>query len=120
MVNESAEMYLENILILQKQKGNVRWIDLAEYMNYSKPSISRAVNLLKERGYIVIESNGNIYFTEKGKEYAEKIYSKHLVISQALMYLGVSEEVAVNDACKIEHVISDESFEAIKKHMHNR
>ena len=120
MVNESAEMYLENILILQKQKGNVRSIDLAEYMNYSKPSISRAVNLLKERGYIVIESNGNIYFTEKGKEYAEKIYSKHIVISQALMHLGVSEEVAVNDACKIEHVISDESFEAIKKHMHNR
>ena len=107
-------------ILKTKDQYRVAHFQNAEYMNYSKPSISRAVNLLKERGYIVIESNGNIYFTEKGKEYAEKIYSKHLVISQALMHLGVSEEVAVNDACKIEHVISDESFEAIKKHMHNR
>ncbi|MGN1398692.1 MAG: metal-dependent transcriptional regulator [Erysipelotrichaceae bacterium] len=118
MVNESAEMYLENILILLQNKGQIRSIDVAEYMNYSKPSISRAVNLLKDKGYIIIDNNGYISFTEIGREYAEKVYQKHLVLSKALMLLGVDEETATSDACKIEHVISDESFEAIKKHIH--
>lgn len=114
---ESAEMYLETILILSEKKENVRSIDIAEYMNFSKPSVSRAVNNLKDNLYIDINSNGYITLTPKGLEIASKIYDRHKVISNVLISIGVSEDIAVRDACKMEHDISEETFDAIKKHM---
>ena len=116
-LHESGEMYLETILILHKQKPHVRSIDIAEYMNYSKPSVSRAVNLLKSEGYISIDGSGYITLTKSGSAVAEKIYDRHTNLSLYLTRLGVSKETADKDACAIEHVISDESFEAIKKHV---
>lgn len=116
-LHESGEMYLETILVLSKQKTNVRSIDIAEYMNYSKPSVSRAVSLLKKDDYIHVDENGFITLTESGLNVANKIYERHNVLSAVLKKLGVSEETASNDACAIEHVISDESFDAIKKHI---
>ncbi len=116
-LHESGEMYLETILVLSKQKTNVRSIDIAEYMNYSKPSVSRAVSLLKKDDYIHVDENGFITLTESGLNVANKIYERHNVLSAVLKKLGVSEETASNDACSIEHVISDESFDAIKKHI---
>lgn len=114
-LHESGEMYLETILILLGQKPHVRSIDIAEYMGYSKPSISRAVNLLKSDNYIDIDNSGFITLTDSGRAIAEKIYERHTYISKYLVGLGVSKEVADEDACAIEHVISDESFTAIKK-----
>ena len=114
-LQESGEMYLESIYVLCKEKKNVRSIDIVEYMNFSKPSVSRAVGLLKNGGYVTVDSAGFISLTEVGMEVAEKIYERHSTISQMLIKLGVNEETATADACKIEHVISDESFEAIKK-----
>lgn len=114
---ESGEMYLETILILTKEKGSVRSLDVAEYMNFSKPSVSRAVGILKEGGYIQVDKAGLITLTESGREIAEKIYDRHTVLSSLLIRLGVSEKTAVEDACKMEHDISDETFEAIKRHM---
>ena len=116
-MRESGEMYLETILILTNQRNDVRSIDIAEYMGYSKPSISRAVNTLKKDGYILIDNRGNIALTKNGREAAEKIYERHTVLSKMFESLGVSHDTAVDDACKIEHVISDETFEAVKKHM---
>ena len=116
---ESGEMYLETILVLQKKMSAVRSIDISEEMNYSKPSVSRAVKLLKTNGYINVDASGYITFTDKGKKVAETIYERHLVLTKCLIYLGVSEETAEKDACKIEHDISDETFEAIKKHLKN-
>ena len=116
-LHESGEMYLETILVLHLQKPQVRSIDIAEYMNYSKPSVSRAVNLLKSEGYISIDNSGYITLTESGRAIAEKIYDKHTQLSKYLVSLGVSKETADKDACAIEHVISDESFEAIKNHI---
>lgn len=114
---ESGEMYLETILILSETNSRVRSIDVCEYMNFSKPSVSRAVNKLKAEGYINIEDDGSLILTEEGKSVANKMYERHQIISKGLIALGVSEEVAVADACKIEHDISDETFEIIKKHM---
>lgn len=114
---ESGEMYLETILILTKEKGSVRSLDVAEYMSFSKPSVSRAVGILKEGGYIQVDKAGLITLTESGREIAEKIYDRHTVLSSLLIRLGVSEKTAVEDACKMEHDISDETFEAIKRHM---
>ena len=114
-MKESGEMYLETILVLSKEKNYVRAIDIAEHMGYSKASISRALSKLKEDSCILVDSNGFIAFTEKGREIAEKIYERHVVLSQLLVSLGVSEDVALDDACKMEHVISDESFEAVKR-----
>lgn len=114
---ESGEMYLETILILTKEKGSVRSLDVAEYMSFSKPSVSRAVGILKEGGYILVDKAGLITLTESGREIAEKIYDRHTVLSSLLIRLGVSEKTAVEDACKMEHDISDETFEAIKRHM---
>lgn len=114
-LHESGQMYLESILVLQNKNGSVRSIDIVEHMNYSKPSVSRAVGLLKQGEYIIVDNNGYITLTEKGKTEAEKIYERHGIISKCLVALGVSEKVATDDACKIEHVISDESIEAIKK-----
>ena len=116
-VHESGEMYLEAILVLSQKKGFVRSIDVSEYLGYSKPSVSRAVGILKQGGYILMDKNGSLTLTESGKAIAEKIFERHTVMTQLLMRLGVSEETATADACKLEHAISDESFEAIKRHM---
>lgn len=113
---ESGEMYLETILQLQQRQGNVRSVDISEYMGYSKPSISRAVGLLKNGGYINVDSDGLITLTDSGLEIAQKIYERHTVLTQLLICLGVSPETAAADACKIEHNLSDETFEALKNH----
>lgn len=112
---ESGEMYLETILILKNKYGYVRSIDIAREMNYSKPSVSRAIALLKDDGYVENDPHGMILLTEKGLEIAEKIYDRHKTLTKYLILLGVSEETAQKDACKIEHVISDESFNKIKE-----
>ena len=116
-IHESGEMYLETIHVLLQKNGSVRSIDVSEYMGYSKPSVSRAVGLLKNGGYIFVDKDGYITLTDTGVEVAEKIYERHTVLSNMLMALGVSEEVAAEDACRLEHAISDESFEAIKKYI---
>ena len=114
-LQESGEMYLETILVLSRKGGTVRSIDISEEMGYSKPSVSRAVNLLKSGGYITIDKDGAITLTEIGSEVAEKIYERHTLLSDFLMRIGVSKETALEDACRIEHHISDETFAAIKK-----
>ena len=114
---ESGEMYLETILRLSNQSPYVRSLDVAEAMNYSKPSVSRAMKILKENHYISIDGNGYIKLLKKGKDVANKIYERHKVITELLIDLGVNEKQAEADACKMEHCISDESFEAIKKHL---
>ncbi len=115
-LQESGEMYLESILILSK-KGEVRSIDVSEYMGYSKPSVSRAVSLLKSGGFLTMEENGYLHLTELGRARAEKIYERHTILTQGLKLLGVSPENAAEDACRIEHVISDETFDAIKAYL---
>ena len=114
-IQESGEMYLETILVLSKKNQFVRSIDVGEYMGYSKPSVSRAIGLLKKGGYVTSDSDGHLSLTDEGRELAEKIYSRHNVLTRFLVSLGVSEEAASEDACKMEHVISDESMEAIEK-----
>lgn len=114
-LHESAEMYLETIFVLSQGGRKVRSVDIAEHMNYSKPSISRAVGLLKQGGYITVDSDGFISLTESGLSVATKIFERHTVVSQLLIRLGVSADTAAEDACKIEHVISDETFHAVKK-----
>lgn len=118
-IHESGEMYLEAILVLSRQNGFVRSIDVSEYLGYSKPSVSRAVGILKKGEYILVDKDGSLTLTESGKAIAEKIFERHTVLSQLLIRLGVSEETATADACKLEHAISDESFEAIKRHVAN-
>ena len=114
-IQESGEMYLETILRLSQKSGHVRAIDVGEEMGYSKPSVSRAMSLLKQGEYIVIAKDGAITLTETGRELAEKIYARHTLITNFLVSIGVDEETAAEDACKMEHSISDASFEAIKK-----
>ena len=114
---ESGEMYLETILILSQSGKAVRSIDVAEHMAYSKPSVSRAVGLLKEGGYVEVNSLGHLRLTESGREVAERIYERHRLLSEILMRLGVDEKTATEDACKMEHYISDTSFAAIKAHL---
>ena len=114
-VHESGEMYLEAILVLSKQSGFVRSIDVGEYLGYSKPSVSRAMGILRKGGYVLTDKDGSITLTEKGLALAETIYERHTVLTKLLVYLGVQEEVASTDACKLEHAISDESFRAIKR-----
>ena len=116
-IHESGEMYLEAILVLSQKNGFVRSIDVSEYLGYSKPSVSRAVGILKNGNYIVVDKDGSLTLTESGKEIAEKIFERHTVLSKLLTKMGVSEETATADACKMEHAISDESFEAIKHYM---
>ena len=116
-IHESGEMYLETIFVLQKQRGAVRSVDISEHMGYSKPSVSRAVGLLKNGGYIQVDKDGSITLTETGRATAQKIYERHTVLSSLLIALGVSAETAAEDACRLEHAISDESFEAIKAHL---
>ena len=113
---ESGEMYLETILILSRKKSYVRAVDIGEYMGYSKPSVSRAMGLLKNGGYVTINEDGHISLTDPGREVAETILERHNVLSEILESLGVDPETAVHDACKMEHYISDVSFQALKRH----
>lgn len=113
-LQESGEMYLETILILSKS-GDVRSIDVCEYMGYSKPSVSRAVGILKNGGYITVDRDGYIQLTEEGKYVAERTYERHTVLTDFFLAIGVSKDRASEDACKIEHVISDETFDRLKK-----
>ena len=115
-VRESGEMYLEAILVLAKKSRYVRSIDVSEYLGYSKPSVSRAMGILREGGYILVEKDGAITLTDSGKKLAETIYERHTVLSELLIRLGVDEKTATDDACRIEHVISDKSFQAIKQY----
>ena len=119
-MRESGEMYLETIYVLSQQQDLVRSLDVANYMDYSKPSVSRAVGILKKHGYLTVEENGHLALTETGLATAAKIYERHNVLSEMLIGLGVNEETAVEDACRIEHYISDESFTAIKKHLQEK
>ena len=114
-VHESGEMYLEAIHVLSKANGFVRSIDVSEYLGYSKPSVSRAMGILRGGGYITMDKDGGISLTQSGLEIAEKIYARHTLLTKLLIHIGVSEETAAEDACKLEHAISDESFEALKK-----
>jgi len=116
---ESEENYLETILILQKRKGNVRSIDIANELEFSRPSVSRAIKLMKEKEYITVEENGLIKLTKQGNNLANEIYERHVILSKFLMVLGVDEETALKDACRIEHVISKDSFKKIKEHAKN-
>ncbi len=116
-LQESGEMYLESIYVLSKKLSAVRSIDISEYMGYSKPSVSRAVSLLKSGGYILMDEENYISLTGSGLEIAKKIYDRHTVLSELLIRLGVSPETAAQDACKMEHAISDETFEAIRCHV---
>lgn len=114
-LQESGENYLETILVLKNRLGYVRSIDIANELGFSKPSISRAIGILKEAGYVVVEPTGNILLTEKGQERANKVYERHVVISKYLEnHLGVSKETADKDACRIEHIISEEAFLKMK------
>ena len=116
-MHESAEMYLETIYTLSLNSTSVRSIDVAETLNYSRPSVSRAVGLLKKDGYLKMDEEGFLTLTEEGRALAERIYERHTVLTAALEALGVDKETAAEDACKIEHDISDRTFDAIKAHM---
>jgi len=113
---ESGQMYLETIYILQQKNTNIRSIDVCAYLGYSKPSVRRAVGILKKDGYISVDEDGFILLTPSGTEVAEKLYERHTVLTNMLVSLGVDNETAAEDACRIEHVISDKTFEAVKKH----
>ena len=114
-IQESGEMYLESILVLSKRNPNVRAIDISEYMGFSKPSVSRALSVLKSGGFVTVSDQGYLKLTEDGKNIAEKIYERHTVLTNYLILIGVDKDVASQDACKMEHVVSDESFNAIKQ-----
>lgn len=116
-LHESGQMYLETILVLSKTLPVVRSIDIVDHMGYSKPSVSRAVGLLKNGGFILVDDNGYITLTAEGREVAETIYERHNILTEALTRLGVDPEIASEDACKIEHAISDQSIAAIKAHL---
>ena len=119
-MHESGEMYLETILILGRKNNKVRSIDIAEEMGFSKASVSRAVSKLKQDEYILVDSEGYIALTTKGYELANTIYERHVVLTKMLVSLGVDEKIAAEDACRMEHVISDESFQAIKEHIRTK
>ena len=118
-VHESGEMYLEAIWVLHQKTGFVRSIDVSEYLGYSKPSVSRAMGILRSGGYITMEADGGLTLTETGQNIARKIYERHTLLTKLLVHIGVSGETAAADACKLEHAISDESFEALKKYAAN-
>ena len=116
-LQESGEMYLETIYMLSKQMNIVRSIDVVEHMGYSKPSVSRAVGLLKQGGYLIVEDTGNLLLTESGKAIGEKIFARHKLLTELLVRIGVDPKIASEDACKMEHAISDATFDAIRKHL---
>ena len=115
-IQESGEMYLETILVLSKETPFVRAVDVGEHMGYSKPSVSRAIGLLKKGGYVTSDNEGYLFLTDEGRYLAEKIYSRHNILTKFLLSLGVSPETAAEDACKIEHDLSDETIECIKRY----
>lgn len=117
VLKESGEMYLETIYVLSQKKSFIRAIDVGAELGYSKPSVSRAIGILREGGYINVAEDGGLTLTEAGLEVAERTYERHTVLTQMFIKLGVDEEIAENDACKIEHVISVETFDALKKHL---
>ena len=119
-LKESGEMYLETIYVLSQHKGFVRSIDVGEEMGYSKPSVSRAVGILRDGGYITVAHDGGLHLTEAGLEVAQRTYERHTVLSEFFIKLGVDEETATNDACKIEHVISSSTFAALKKYLNEQ
>lgn len=119
-LQESGEMYLETILVLTERGLPFRSIDICEEMGYSKPSVSRAMGLLKNGGFLTVDKNGYIELTEAGREIASKIYERHTLLKAVLIRLGVDEQTAAEDACRMEHVISDASFAAIKRHMQEK
>ncbi len=116
-IKESAENYLETILELEKAKGNVRSIDVANHLGFSKPSVSVAMKAFREEGYVTVDGEGNLSLTEKGRTVAERVFERHNIIAKALMLLGVEEETALTDSCKIEHDLSEETFRKIKEHV---
>lgn len=116
-IHESAENYLEAILMIQLEKGSVRSIDVAHKLDFSKPSVSRAVSLLRENGYITMDRDGLLSLTPAGQEIAERMYERHVLISRWLISLGVPEEIATEDACRIEHDISSVTFDRLKEHI---
>ena len=116
-IQESAENYLETIYILHKKTGSVRSIDVVNHLGFSKPSVSNAMKQFRENGYVTVDDGGFITLTELGLEVAEKMYKRHELLTKVLISLGVSEDTAKEDACRIEHYLSDESFEAIEKHV---
>ena len=117
---ESGEMYLETIYTLLKSTKELHAIDIVEKMEYSKPSVSRALSILKRDGYVTVDEKAHIHLTEKGIEAAERVYQRHVVLTSFLTHIGVDESIASNDACKIEHVISDETLSAIKSYMESK
>ena len=119
-VHESGEMYLEAIYVLHEKTGFVRSIDISEYLGYSKPSVSRAMGILRSGEYIQVDTDGGITLTEKGQDIARKIYARHKLLTDLLVRIGVSEKTAAEDACKLEHAISDESFEALQKYLDSK
>ena len=119
VLHESGQMYLEAIYVLSQKKEHIRSIDVGAYLGYSKPSVSRAIGLLKGDDYIFVSSEGYITLTDKGKAFSEQLYERHTVLTNMLTALGVDKEIAAKDACRIEHVISDRSFNAIKNHYLN-
>ena len=116
-MQESGQMYLETIYVLSKEKSTVRAIDISEHMGYSKPSVSRAIGILKNGGYISVDGDGSIKLLEPGLELAHKIFERHTILTRLLVRLGVDEQTASDDACRVEHHISDETFEAIKNYV---
>lgn len=118
-IHASGEDYLEAILVLQKKMGMVRSIDLARHMGFSKPSISHAVGVLKNGGFLTVDDDGFLHLTVIGREIAEKIYERHLFFTEQLVFMGVDRNIAEQDACRIEHVISDESFQKLKETLEN-
>ena len=119
-IHESGEMYLETIHVLLKKNSLVRSIDISEYMNFSKPSVSRAIGILKKAEYVNVDQNGHLTLTETGYSIAEKIYLRHNLLTNFLVQLGVDEQTASDDACKIEHHISDQTYDAILRHMEQK
>ncbi len=115
-LQESGEMYLETIYILSRQRDTVRSVDIGDYMGYSKPSVSRAIGLLKNGGYVQTDAHGHLTLTEAGLEIASKMYERHTLLTDFLVRIGVDRDTATEDACKIEHHLSDATFEAIKRH----
>ncbi len=114
---ESAEMYLESIYVLSLKSDTVRRIDISKYMGYAKPSVTRGISLLEERGLVSVDESGNLLLTKEGKKEAQQIYERHTVLTNMFVKLGVDEKTAAQDACRIEHYISNKTFNAIKKHM---
>ncbi|MBR4242094.1 MAG: metal-dependent transcriptional regulator [Eubacterium sp.] len=114
---ESSQMYLETIYVLSQKSDSVRKIDVSKHMGFAKPSVTRGIGLLEKQNLVSIDGAGNIFLTEEGEKEAKRIYERHTVLTELLIYIGVDEKVAADDACRVEHYISDETFNAIKKHM---